>query len=86
MELLPLKLSRFRYLDHNTRVDLVNERDASSPNPVHGRNLPLNIHNEIRAGWEVTLREQEWKQVFGSEQRGNKGVEGKRRQGRGRLC
>jgi hypothetical protein len=47
MELLPLKLSRFRDLDHDVRVDLVNERDASPPNPVHSRKLALNIHDKI---------------------------------------
>jgi hypothetical protein len=47
MELLPLKFSRLRDLDHDARVDLVNEGDTSSPDPVHSRELvALNIHHE----------------------------------------
>jgi hypothetical protein len=46
MELLPLKFSRLRDLDHDARVDLINEGDTSSPDPVHSRELALNIHHE----------------------------------------
>jgi hypothetical protein len=46
MELLPLKFSRLRDLDHDARVDLVNEGDTSSPDPMHTRESALNIHDE----------------------------------------
>lgn len=44
MELLPLEFPRLRRFDHDARVDLVNERDASAPDPVDTRILALNIH------------------------------------------
>lgn len=44
MELSPLEFSRLRDLNHDARVDLVDERDTSSPDPVHIRELALDIH------------------------------------------
>jgi len=41
--LLPLFLAELGNLDHDERMDLVNERDAFSPDPVHTRKLALNI-------------------------------------------
>lgn len=45
MELLLLKLPRLRDFDHDTRVDLVHERDTSTPDPVDSRILALDIHS-----------------------------------------
>lgn len=44
MELLPFEFPGLRDLDHNARVDLVNERDASAPDPVDAGILALDIH------------------------------------------
>jgi len=73
MELLPLKFSRLRDLDHDARVDLVNEGDTSSPDPVQTRELALNIHHENIMREGDVLRSKDTKSsVFqeGGEQRG----------------
>lgn len=44
-ELFPLEIPRLRDFDHDARMDLVNERDASTPDPVHPRKLALYIHD-----------------------------------------
>lgn len=66
-------------------MDLVNKRDSSPPNPMHSRELAVNMRH---ARWEEMVKEQDQKQVFSvtrTEIRGNKEVEQKRRKGRGRL-
>lgn len=45
-ELFPFLFSWLRDLDRNARVDLVNERDASFPDPVDTRELVFDIHDE----------------------------------------
>lgn len=47
MKLLSLKLSGLWDLDHDARVDLIDERDASPPDPVHTRKLALDIHESM---------------------------------------
>ena len=47
LELLSLKSSRLRDFDHDTRIDLVYERDTSTPNPVDSGILALDIYSEI---------------------------------------
>ena len=44
LELLSLKLARLGDFDHNTRMNLIDKRDASFPNPVHARELLLESH------------------------------------------
>lgn len=46
MKLLSLKLSGLWHFDHDTRVDLMDEGDASSSDPVHTRKLVLDIHDK----------------------------------------
>jgi hypothetical protein len=45
LKLLSLKVARFRDLDHDARMDLIDKGDASSPDPVHIRELLPDIHN-----------------------------------------
>jgi hypothetical protein len=45
-KLLFLKLSGLWDLDHDARMDLVDEGDASSPDPVHTRKLASDIHDK----------------------------------------
>jgi hypothetical protein len=45
-KLFSLELSGLWHLGHNARMDLVDEGDASSPDPVHTRKLALDVHNE----------------------------------------
>lgn len=44
-KLFSLKLSRLWDLDRDARVYLIDERDASSPDPVDTRKLALDIHH-----------------------------------------
>jgi hypothetical protein len=44
-KLLSLKFARFRDLDHDARMDLIDKGDASFPDPVHIRELLPDIHN-----------------------------------------
>lgn len=44
LKLLPLKFPRFRDFDHDARVDLVNEGDASALDPVDTRIPAWDIH------------------------------------------
>jgi len=44
-KLLSLEFPRLGDFDHDTRVDLVNKRDISAPDPVDTRILALNIHS-----------------------------------------
>jgi hypothetical protein len=46
LKLLSFKLARLWDLDHNKRMDLIDKRDASMPNPVHARELLLDTHCE----------------------------------------
>jgi len=58
MVLLLLKFSRLWDFDHDERVDLVDEGDASSPDPMHGRELALYIHDKMRISsdkWEAMV-------------------------------
>lgn len=43
-ELLPLEFTGFWDLHHDARMDLIDERDASSPDPVHIGKLVLDTH------------------------------------------
>lgn len=45
-ELFSFKISGLWDLDHDARVDLIDEGDASSPDPVHTRELVLDIHDK----------------------------------------
>jgi hypothetical protein len=45
-KLLSLKLAGFRDLDHDARMDLIDERDGSFPDTVHTRKLLLDSHNK----------------------------------------
>jgi len=44
-KLLSLEFPRFGDFDHDTRVDLVNKKDISAPDPVDTRILVLNIYS-----------------------------------------
>jgi hypothetical protein len=44
LKLFPLEFPRLRDFDHDARVDLVNERNASTPDPVNTWKLALDIH------------------------------------------
>ena len=46
LKLLCLKLAGFRDLDHDARMDLIDEGDASFPDPMHTRKLLLGSHNK----------------------------------------
>lgn len=43
-ELLPLEFPGFWDLHHDARMDLIDERDASFPDPVHIGKLVLDTH------------------------------------------
>lgn len=45
-KLLSLKLARFRDLNHDARMDLIDEGDGSFPDPVNTRKLLLDSHNK----------------------------------------
>lgn len=47
-KLLSLVLARLGNLDHNQRMDLVDEGDTPSPDPVYTRKLALYIHYQGR--------------------------------------
>jgi hypothetical protein len=47
-KLFSLEVSGLWHLGHNARMDLVDEGDASSPDPVHTRKLALDVHDENR--------------------------------------
>lgn len=57
LELLSLKLSGSRDLDHDARMDLVDKGDGSFPDPVHIRKLLLDRHDEVEI--------QRWEEVLG---------------------
>jgi hypothetical protein len=45
-KLLSLILAGFWDLDHDARMDLIDEGDASFPDPVHTRKLLLDSHGK----------------------------------------
>jgi hypothetical protein len=66
MKLLPFKFPRHWNLDHDARVNLVNEGDTYSPDPVHTRELALDIH-DANIKWYVAsnaLKSSERSKVF----------------------
>jgi hypothetical protein len=75
LELFSLEFPRHRDFDHNTRVDLVNKRDAPSPDIVYIRELALDIHGRRLPCDEEAVRRKEQLSVFQSPCR----VGGKRR-------
>lgn len=46
LKLLSFKVAVFRDLDHDTRVDLIDEGDASFPDPTYIRKPLLNSHSK----------------------------------------
>lgn len=59
MELLPFEFPRLRNLDHDARMDLVDERNSSSPDPMHSREFAADIHDKKRSKFYVFQREGE---------------------------
>lgn len=46
LKLFSLKLARLWDLNHNSRMDFIDEGDTSFPDPVHSRKLLLCSHNK----------------------------------------
>lgn len=44
LKLFPLEFPRLWDFDHDARVDLINKRDASAPDPMNTWKLALDIH------------------------------------------
>lgn len=55
-KLFSLNLPGLGDLDHDARMDLIDKRDASSPDPVHIRKLALDIHDVDTVGEAIFCR------------------------------